>query len=152
MANVVRGVFIAAPRVSVCASCRSPGTDRFAALSASCTAFLEQAQDDRYPPFAYRLWHTDETQPGWRMYLIDFDESVAPSDTQSFFRCMNRETQAIVTLQDRPRMLRFFKVDQRPDRLFWQCIVNGADRNHGALASSCPTLEEPDCHPVLRLA
>ena len=30
-----------------------------------------------YPPSSYRLWHTNETQPGWRMYVIDFDEPFA---------------------------------------------------------------------------
>lgn len=91
-----------------------------------------------YPPLAYRLWHTNETQPGWRMYLIDFDEPIGPSDTRSFFRYMNPQTQAIVTLQDRPKMLRFFKVDQRPDRLFWHCIVNGADRNRWSFGFAVP--------------
>lgn len=91
-----------------------------------------------YPPFAYRLWHTNETQPGWRMYLIDFDEEIPPSDTRSFFRYMNPETRQIVTLRDRPRMLRFFKVEQRKDRLFWHCIVNGADRNRWAFGFVVP--------------
>jgi predicted ribosomally synthesized peptide with nif11-like leader len=91
-----------------------------------------------YPPFAYRLWHTNETQPGWRMYLIDFDESIAPSDGRSFFRYMNPQTKEIVTLQDRPKMLRFFKVDQRQDRLFWHCIVNGADRNRWSFGFAVP--------------
>jgi Lanthionine synthetase C-like protein/Nif11 domain len=91
-----------------------------------------------YPPFAYRLWHTNETQPGWRMYLIDFDEDIAPSDTRSFFRYMNPQTKEIVTLQDRPKMLRFFRVDQRADRLFWHCIVNGADRNRWSFGFVVP--------------
>jgi predicted ribosomally synthesized peptide with nif11-like leader len=91
-----------------------------------------------YPPFAYRLWHTNETQPGWRMYLIDFDESIAPSDTRSFFRYMNPQTKELVTLQDRPKMLRFFKVDQRADRLFWHCIVNRADRNRWSFGFVVP--------------
>jgi predicted ribosomally synthesized peptide with nif11-like leader len=91
-----------------------------------------------YPPFAYRLWHTNETQPGWRMYLIDFDEPIAPSDTRSFFRYMNPQTKEIVTLQDRPKMLRFFKVDQREDRLFWHCIVNRAERNRWSFGFVVP--------------
>jgi hypothetical protein len=91
-----------------------------------------------YPPFAYRLWHTNETQPGWRMYLIDFDAEIEPSDTRSFFRYMNPQTSEIVTLQDRPGMLRFFKVEQRRDRLFWHCIVNGAERNRWAFGFVVP--------------
>lgn len=91
-----------------------------------------------YPPFAYRLWHTNEDQPGWRMYLIDFDEAIPPSDTQSFFRYMNPQTKEVVTLRDRPGMLRFFKVEQRKDRLFWHCIVNGADRNRWSFGFVVP--------------
>lgn len=91
-----------------------------------------------YPPFAYRLWHTNETQPGWRMYLLDFDEEIDPSDNRSFFRYMNPQTTEVVTLQDRPRMLRFFKVEQAEDRLFWHCIVNGAERNRWAFGFVVP--------------
>ena len=91
-----------------------------------------------YPPFAYRLWHTNETQPGWRMYLIHFDEEIPPSDTRSFFRYMNPKTKQTVTLRDRPGMLRFFKVEQRKDRLFWHCIVNRADRNRWAFGFVVP--------------
>jgi predicted ribosomally synthesized peptide with nif11-like leader len=91
-----------------------------------------------YPPHAYRLWHTNENQPGWRMYLIDFDDAIAASDTRSFFRYMNPETQELVTLQDRPKLLRFFKIDQRDDALFWHCIVNGAERNRWSFGFVIP--------------
>jgi predicted ribosomally synthesized peptide with nif11-like leader len=91
-----------------------------------------------YPPYSYRLWHTNETQPGWRMYLIDFDEAIAEPDTRSFFRYMNPQTKQLVTLRDQPAMLRFFKVDQREDRLFWHCIVNGAQRNRWSFGFAIP--------------
>lgn len=91
-----------------------------------------------YPAFAYRLWHTNETQPGWRMYLIDFDEAIAEEDSRSFFRYMNPQTKELVTLRDRPAMLRFFKVDQHADRLFWHCIVNGAPRNRWSFGFAIP--------------
>jgi predicted ribosomally synthesized peptide with nif11-like leader len=91
-----------------------------------------------YPPFSYRLWHTNETQPGWRMYLIDFDVAIADSDAQSFFRYMNPQTKELVTLRDRPKLLRFFKVDQGDDRLFWHCIVNGAERNRWSFGFVIP--------------
>lgn len=91
-----------------------------------------------YPPFSYRLWHTNETQPGWRMYLLDFDEDVPASDTRSFFRYMNPRTKEIVTLRDRPKMARLFRVDQRPDQLFWHCIVNGAPRNRWSFGFAVP--------------
>ncbi len=91
-----------------------------------------------YPPHAYRLWHTNENQPGWRMYLIDFDDAIAPSDMRSFFRYMNPESQELVTLQDRPKLLRFFKIEQRDDALFWHCISNGAQRNRWSFGFVIP--------------
>jgi predicted ribosomally synthesized peptide with nif11-like leader len=91
-----------------------------------------------YPPFSYRLWHTNETQPGWRMYLIDFDSTIAESDIRSFFRYMNPRTRELVTLQDRPKLLRFFKVDRGEDKLFWHCIVNAAQRNRWSFGFVIP--------------
>jgi predicted ribosomally synthesized peptide with nif11-like leader len=91
-----------------------------------------------YPPFSYRLWHTNENQPGWRMYLIDLDADVAPGDARSFFRYMNPETKELVTLQDRPKLLRFFRIDQRSDKRFWHCIVNGARRNRWSFGFVIP--------------
>ena len=46
-----------------------------------------------YPPSSYRLWHTNETQPGWRMYVIDFDEPLADPAETSFFRYMDSRTE-----------------------------------------------------------
>ncbi|MDA0566909.1 Nif11-like leader peptide family natural product precursor [Streptomonospora sp. S1-112] len=76
-----------------------------------------------YPPNSYRLWHTNESQPGWRMYIIEVDPPFASAET-SFFRYMHPDTGELVTLTERPKIVRFFKVEQDPDRLFWHCIVN----------------------------
>jgi predicted ribosomally synthesized peptide with nif11-like leader len=91
-----------------------------------------------YPPRSYRLWHTNESQPGWRMYLIDLDAAADGSDTRPFFRYMNPETRDLVTLEDRPKLLRFFKVDQDPDKLFWHCIVNGTERSRWSFGFVIP--------------
>ncbi|MDN3353269.1 hypothetical protein [Actinomadura sp. DC4] len=77
-----------------------------------------------YPPSGYRLWHTDETQPGWRMHVVDFDER----PEASFFRYMDPRTHEIVTLRERPRTVRFFKIEQDPRRLLWHCVANPAPR------------------------
>ncbi|TDD89273.1 Nif11-like leader peptide family natural product precursor [Actinomadura rubrisoli] len=91
-----------------------------------------------YPPSGYRLWHTNETQPGWRMYVIDFDGPFAdPADT-SFFRYQNPRTGEIVTLPERPRIVRFFKAEQDPDRLFWHCIVNPTERHRWSFGFVVP--------------
>jgi hypothetical protein len=91
-----------------------------------------------YPPSSYRLWHTNETQPGWRMYVIDFDEPPAgPADT-SFFRYMNPRTSEIVTLPERPRIVRFFRAEQEPSRLFWHCIVNPTERHRWSFGFVVP--------------
>jgi hypothetical protein len=88
-----------------------------------------------YPPSSYRLWHTNETQPGWRMYVIDFDE--APDGT-SFFRYMDPRTEEIVTLDERPRMVRFFKAEQDPSKLFWHCIVNPTQQHRWSFGFVVP--------------
>jgi Nif11 domain len=88
-----------------------------------------------YPPSSYRLWHTNETQPGWRMYVIDFDEE--PAGT-SFFRYMDPRTEEIVTLGERPRMVRFFKAEQDPSKLFWHCIVNPTQRHRWSFGFVVP--------------
>jgi nitrogen fixation uncharacterized protein len=91
-----------------------------------------------YPPFSYRLWHTNETQPGWRMYVVDFDEPFADSAQSSFFRYMNPRTHEIVTLRESPRIVRFFKAEQDPDRLFWHCIVNPTVRHRWSFGFVVP--------------
>ncbi|WP_019503885.1 hypothetical protein [Pleurocapsa sp. PCC 7319] len=77
-----------------------------------------------YPPNAYRLWHTNEEAAGWRMYVIDFDEPEILKSGSSFFRYMHPETKKIVDLEDKPKLVRFFKIENQKDRLFWHCIVN----------------------------
>ncbi|MFB9835661.1 Nif11-like leader peptide family natural product precursor [Actinoallomurus acaciae] len=91
-----------------------------------------------YPPSSYRLWHTNETQPGWRMYVVDFDEPPAEPDDTSFFRYMNPRTDEIVTLRETPRMVRFFKAEQDPRRLFWHCIVNPTPRHRWSFGFVVP--------------
>lgn len=91
-----------------------------------------------YPPSSYRLWHTNETQPGWRMYVIDFDEPPADPAETSFFRYMDSRTEGIVTLRERPRMVRFFKAEQDPARLFWHCIVNPTPRHRWSFGFVVP--------------
>lgn len=77
-----------------------------------------------YPPNAYRMWHTNETQPGWRMYLVDFENSYLNGDEKSFFRYMKPETKELVTLEEKPKVVRFFQVESEETKLFWHCIVN----------------------------
>lgn len=91
-----------------------------------------------YPPQAYRLWHTNEEKPGWRMYIIDFDASEFQIAGESFFRYMNPNTKEIVTLADKPKLLRFFKIQKELDQLFWHCIVNNTQFNRWSFGFSIP--------------
>lgn len=91
-----------------------------------------------YPPFAYRLWHTNETQAGWRMYLIDFDEPAGDAKGTSFFRYMNPQSKEIVTLEEHPQLVRFFKIEQEKDKLFWHCIVNATTRSRWSFGFTVP--------------
>lgn len=91
-----------------------------------------------YPPRAYRLWHTNETQSGWRMYLIDFDEPAGDLAGTSFFRYMNPQSKEVVTLEEHPKMARFFKIEQEKEKLFWHCIVNATTRNRWSFGFVVP--------------
>ncbi|MFH8788280.1 Nif11-like leader peptide family natural product precursor [Streptomyces roseoverticillatus] len=91
-----------------------------------------------YPPAGYRLWHTNEDQPGWRMYVIDTDRPFETPEKSSFFRYMNPRTQEIVTLPESPRTVRFFKIEQDPEKLFWHCIVNPTDRHRWSFGFAVP--------------
>ncbi len=82
-----------------------------------------------YPPNSYRLWHTNETQPGWRMYLVDFDYFEAKVEGEAFFRYMNPKTKELVTLEEKPKVVRFFKIEKEPSKLFWHCIANTTKLN-----------------------
>lgn len=91
-----------------------------------------------YPPSAYRLWHTNEDQPGWRMYIVDFDGDFPDPGHTSFFRYQNPATGDLVTLRERPRMVRFFRIEQDPDRLLWHCIVNPTERHRWSFGFVVP--------------
>lgn len=127
-------------------------TRTISALEAFFGAEIRCSGSMWYPPGGYRLWHTNQNQPGWRMYVIDFDGAFDDPAETSFFRYLNPRTRAIVTLPERPRMVRFFRAEQEPSRLFWHCIVNPTARHrwsfgyvvpddwHDALAQAVPDL------------
>jgi hypothetical protein len=122
------------------------GYDRYLAAKTRVLAALEDVLGDEvrfsgsmwYPPSSYRLWHTNEDQPGWRMYLIDFDDDPADSAPASFFRYQQPGGSELVTLPDRPRLVRFFKIEQDPGRLFWHCIVNATSRHRWSFGFAVP--------------
>ncbi|WKK22658.1 Nif11-like leader peptide family natural product precursor [Streptomyces olivoreticuli] len=91
-----------------------------------------------YPPSGYRLWHTNEDQPGWRMYVIDTDRPFGDPERSSFFRYMNPRTREVVTLPESPRTVRFFRIEQDPEKLFWHCIVNPTDRHRWSFGFAVP--------------
>ncbi len=91
-----------------------------------------------YPPSSYRLWHTNETQPGWRMYWIDFDGFESNKTEKSFFRYMNPQTKELVTLNEQPKIVRFFRVESDADKLFWHCIANTTKFNRWSFGFLIP--------------
>jgi hypothetical protein len=91
-----------------------------------------------YPPSSYRLWHTNENQPGWRMYIVDVDAPFDDPEETSYFRYQNPQTGEIVTLRERQRIVRFFKAEQDPLRLFWHCIVNPTERHRWSFGFVVP--------------
>jgi predicted ribosomally synthesized peptide with nif11-like leader len=123
-----------------------PGYDGYLAAKTRVVAALEDifGADVRfsgsmwYPPSAYRLWHTNEDQPGWRMYIVDFDGDFTDPENTSFFRYQNPATGELVTLRERPRTVRFFKIEQDPGRLLWHCIVNPTERHRWSFGFVVP--------------
>jgi hypothetical protein len=123
-----------------------PGYDDYLAAKTRVVAALEDVFGDQvrfsgsmwYPPSSYRLWHTNEDQPGWRMYLIDFDGDLTDLEPTSFFRYQQPGTSELLTLPDRPRLVRFFKIEQDPSRLFWHCIVNATSRHRWSFGFAVP--------------
>jgi hypothetical protein len=91
-----------------------------------------------YPPASYRLWHTNETQPGWRMYIVDLDEEFTDPAQTSFFRYQNPQTGELVTLRESRQIVRFFKAEQEPSKLFWHCIVNPTARHRWSFGFVVP--------------
>ena len=51
---------------------------------------------------------------------------------------VNPATGELVTLRERPRMARFFKIEQEPDRLLWHCIVNPTERHRWSFGFVVP--------------
>jgi nitrogen fixation uncharacterized protein len=123
-----------------------PEYDDYLAAKTRVVAALEDVFGDEvrfsgsmwYPPSGYRLWHTNEDQPGWRMYVIDVDEDFPDPGNTSFFRYQHPDTGELVTLRERPRMVRFFKIEQDPGRLFWHCIVNPTERHRWSFGFAIP--------------
>lgn len=122
------------------------GYDNYLAAKTRVIAALEDCFGDQvrfsgslwYPPASYRLWHTNEDQPGWRMYLIDFDGEFADPERTSFFRYQRPGSGELVTLRERPRLVRFFKIEQDPVRLFWHCIVNPTNLHRWSFGFAVP--------------
>lgn len=91
-----------------------------------------------YPPNGYRTWHTNQDTPGWRMYLIDFDCYEPNLDGQSYFRYMCPYTYKLSTLLDKPKLARFFRVENNENKLFWHCIVNATKANRWSFGFKIP--------------
>ncbi|MFW5418159.1 Nif11-like leader peptide family natural product precursor [Nocardiopsis sp. CNT-189] len=123
-----------------------PGYDDYLDAKAGVLAALDRAFGSEvrfsgsmwYPPGAYRLWHTNENQPGWRMYIIDFDAPFEGPGATSFFRYRAPGTGELVTLPERPGLVRFFRVEQEPERLFWHCIGNPTPRDRWSFGFVVP--------------
>jgi len=120
-----------------------PGYDDFFQAKVNMVRLLKDFFNDDvkfsgalwYPPNAYRLWHTNETQPGWRMYLTAFDQ---PPKGKSFFRYMDPQTKQLVTLQEQSTLVRFFRVESRKQYLFWHCIANTSTANRWSFGFVVP--------------
>jgi hypothetical protein len=72
------------------------------------------------------------------MYIVDVDAPFDDPEETSYFRYQNPQTGEIVTLRERQRIVRFFKAEQDPLRLFWHCIVNPTERHRWSFGFVVP--------------
>lgn len=91
-----------------------------------------------YPPGAYRMWHTNKSQPGWRMYVVVPSEESAQPHELSYFRYRNPRSGELVTLVEPKPVVRFFRAEHEPDRLFWHCIGNPGRRHRWSFGFVVP--------------
>lgn len=76
-----------------------------------------------YPKKGFMTWHTNEDNPGYRLYF-----AYAYEDNMSYFKFVNPETQKIVTSYDRIGWtLRGFRVG-RDEKRFWHCVGSNTNR------------------------
>lgn len=90
-------------------------------FDAGRTPILFAAGQWWYPPGTYFGWHTNQSYPGWRLYL-----SYADEPGRSFFRYRDPVSGAVVTSADGRWDLRFFEVSA--ERLFWHAIASDTHR------------------------
>lgn len=91
-----------------------------------------------YPPGGWQAWHTNENQPGWRLYLIDPGSRIDGGGDQ-FFRYRRPDTGEIVTLREDQPIARFFRIEGAGSGVFWHCVANLASAHRWSFGFSIPS-------------
>ena len=77
-----------------------------------------------YPPTGYMNWHTNHSNPCWRLYI-----TYATEDKKSFFRYRDRKTKEIITDYDNKGItIRKFYIPLSKYGYFWHCVGSMCDR------------------------
>jgi len=74
-----------------------------------------------YPVKGLIGWHTNEKNPGWRLYI-----SYCQEPGKSYFRYRHPHTHKIITSPDKEWSFRLFKVTKRSP--LWHCVYSHTNR------------------------
>ena len=76
-----------------------------------------------YPQGAFKEWHTNANQPGWRGYCVSIDQT-----ERSSFIYIEPETKAVVELNDKNMHVNMFKVPETADAQIWHAVKSDCNR------------------------
>tara|TARA_B100000214_G_C23845262_1_gene570749 strand:- start:300 stop:884 length:585 start_codon:yes stop_codon:yes gene_type:complete len=86
------------------------------------TPYVQLSNNIIYPEFGYMGWHTNNSSPGYRLYL-----NYVKENDKSFFRYVDPETNEQVTSYDKTGwQARLFFISTKS--LFWHCVYAETSR------------------------
>lgn len=98
----------------------NPAFERLDRLNGLLNSFFDfecvDAGDFLYPPYGFRLWHTNKFDlESWFIFFVDINKPRG-----SFFKFIDPETNELITHWDEPGTANIFRINTTD--LFWHCI------------------------------
>lgn len=76
-----------------------------------------------YPQGAFKEWHTNANQPGWRGYCVSIDQA-----EKSSFIYIEPKTRKVVELTDKNMHVNMFKVPENTNMQIWHAVKSDCNR------------------------
>ena len=76
-----------------------------------------------YPQGAFKEWHTNANQPGWRGYCVSIDQT-----EKSSFVYIEPKTKKVVELNDKNMHVNLFKVPENMNMQIWHAVRSDCNR------------------------